>query len=277
MFATRIRSAVSKVHLFNLSPAENSQHAQKRLGRGQGSGRGGTSTRGHKGQKARSGNGKPKAGFEGGQTPLRKRIPKSGFTNQTGKTYAPVNLDRIQHWIDTGRLTSSPEKPITAKELLLSGCVHNVHDGIKLLGDGAEQLKTPIHITPARASQSAIRAVEKLGGTVFCKYYNDLALRDEVKGRTDRLQAAPTLRKDIGACLIRILLFQAVTCLQYGTRTGTTGAISRQLRSRRCLSSRSAGRLSRSNSCGTRISPSSSRSSLHRPFCTYIHSTAIIF
>ncbi|OCH95264.1 ribosomal protein L15 [Obba rivulosa] len=197
MFPSYIRAAVARVHLFNLSPAVNSQHAQKRLGRGQGSGRGGTSGRGTKGQKSRSGNGKPKAGFEGGQTPLRKRIPKRGFFNQTGNTYAPVNLDRIQHWIDMGRLSSSPEKPITARELLLSGCIHNVHDGIKLLGNGADQLKTPIHITPARASQTAIRAVEKLGGTVFCKYYNDLALRDEVKGRTDRLQAAPTLRKDI--------------------------------------------------------------------------------
>ena len=88
-----------------------------------------------------------------------KRFPKTGFVNQyvshlsarpyivsegplmtyrNQKTYAPVNLDRIQHWIDTGRLTSSPDKPITARELLLSGCIHQVHDGIKLLGNVSE-------------------------------------------------------------------------------------------------------------------------------------------
>jgi len=197
MSVSRFRATSGAVHLFNLSPAVNSQHSQKRVGRGQGSGLGGTSGRGHKGQKARAGNGKPKAGFEGGQTPITKLLPKKGFVNAMGKTYAPVNLDRIQHWIDQGRLESSPEKPITARELLLSGCIHNVHDGVKLLGDGAEHLKTPIHITPSRASQSAIRAVEKLGGTVFCKYYNPLALRDCVKGRTDRTEAMPTHRREI--------------------------------------------------------------------------------
>ena len=61
--------------------------------------------------------------------------PEFTFLCRNGKSYAPVNLDRIQHWIDQGRLTSSPEKPITARDLLLSGCIHDVHDGIKLLGD----------------------------------------------------------------------------------------------------------------------------------------------
>jgi len=132
---------------------------QKRLGRGRSSGLGKTSGRGHKGQKARSGNGKPKAGFEGGQTTISKLFPKKGFTNSyvsycrvlmkrlltkenqflfnsiSGKTYAPVNLDRIAYWIEQGRLASSPEKPITARELVMSGCIHNAHDGVKLLGD----------------------------------------------------------------------------------------------------------------------------------------------
>ncbi|KAJ3474243.1 hypothetical protein NLI96_g12570 [Meripilus lineatus] len=197
MALPRFRASSGRIHLFNLSPAQNSQHAQKRVGRGQGSGRGGTSGKGHKGQKARAGNGKPKPGFEGGQTPITKLFPKRGFVNANAKTWAPVNLDRLQYWIDQGRLSSSPEKPITARELYLSGCIHDVHNGIKLLGDGAEQLKTPIHITPSRASKTAIRAVEKLGGTVFCKYYNDLALKDCVHGRTDRVQAAPTRRTDI--------------------------------------------------------------------------------
>ena len=133
-----------------------------------------------------------------------------------GRTWAPVNLDRIQHWIDQGRLESTPGSPITARELLLSGCIHDAKDGIKLLGDasdlvptlfvptdvsnlqGAAQLKVPVHITASRASKSAIRAVEKLGGSVFCKYYNDLALRDCLKGRTNRTEAAPVKRTDIG-------------------------------------------------------------------------------
>ncbi|KAI9067054.1 ribosomal protein L15 [Trametes sanguinea] len=195
--AGRFKATAGRVHLFNLSPAHGSQSTQKRLGRGRSSGLGKTSGRGHKGQKARAGNGKPKAGFEGGQTPIVKLFPKRGFVNAERKVYAPVNLDRIQHWIDQGRLTSSPEKPITARELLLSGCIHQVHDGIKLLASGAEHLKTAIHITAARASQSAIRAVEKKGGSVFCKYYNELALRDCVKGRTDRIEAAPTKKNDI--------------------------------------------------------------------------------
>ncbi|ETW85617.1 hypothetical protein HETIRDRAFT_309175 [Heterobasidion irregulare TC 32-1] len=197
MSATSFRAASGRVHLFNLHPAQGSQHTQKRLGRGRSSGLGKTSGRGHKGQKARSGNGKPKAGFEGGQTPISKLFPKRGFFNQNGKTYAPVNLDRLAHWIAQGRLTSSAENPITARELVASGCVHNVHDGIKLLGDGAEQLNVPVHIIPSRASKSAIQAVEKLGGSVYCQYYNRLSLYDCVKGRDDRTPAAPTRREDI--------------------------------------------------------------------------------
>ncbi|KAF8480272.1 ribosomal protein L15 [Russula ochroleuca] len=196
MSAARVSG--TRVHLFNLHPSAGSRHTQKRLGRGRSSGLGKTSGRGHKGQKARSGNGKPKAGFEGGQTTISKLFPKKGFTNSiNGKTYAPVNLDRIAYWIEQGRLTSSPENPITAKELVLSGCIHNAHDGVKLLGDGAQHLKVPIHITPSRASRSAVEAVEKLGGTVYCRYYNRLSLYDCVKGRTDRIDAAPTRRQDI--------------------------------------------------------------------------------
>ncbi|KAF8136140.1 ribosomal protein L15 [Boletus edulis] len=179
-----VRSTLARISLSNLKPASGSLHNQKRVGRGQGSGYG---------QKARSGNGKPKAGFEGGQTTILKKFPKRGFVNPNHKSYVAVNLDRLQHWIDQGRLHSTPEKPITARELLLSGCVHNAHDGIKLLGNGAEFLKASVYITPSRASRSAIKAIEANGGTVFCQYYNSLALRDCIKGQTDRVSAAPTL------------------------------------------------------------------------------------
>ncbi|RDB21190.1 50S ribosomal protein L15 [Hypsizygus marmoreus] len=192
--ASRIR--VPRVTLANLRPAPGSQHNQKRVGRGQGSGYGGTSGRGANGQKSRSGAG-IRPGFEGGQTPITKLFPKRGFVNQNSKTWAPINLDRIQFWIDQGRLTSSPENPITARELLLSGCIHDVHDGVKILGDGAQHFKEPIYITPSRASKSAIQAIEANGGKVVCKYYNPLALRDCVKGSTDRVSAAPTRREDI--------------------------------------------------------------------------------
>ncbi|KAJ7197279.1 ribosomal protein L18e/L15P [Mycena pura] len=186
----------SRISLRNLKPLRASQHNQKRVGRGQGSGYGGTAGRGANGQKSRSGPG-IKSGFEGGQTPITKLFPKRGFVNRNEKQWAVVNLDRIQHWIDEGRLTSSPEHPITARELLLSGCIHDVHDGIKILGDGAQYFKTPIYITPSRASKKAIEAIESNGGKVVCKYYNALALRDCVKNRTDRIEAAPTRRNDI--------------------------------------------------------------------------------
>ena len=138
------------------------------------------------------------------------------------KTWAPVNLDRLQHWIDQGRITSSPEQPITARELVLSKCIHNVHDGIKILGDvsslnldgryaqviiyknfkGHEHFKTPIYVVASRASKAAIDAIERNGGKVVCKYYNALALRDCVQGRSDRISAAPTRREDIGKLYI---------------------------------------------------------------------------
>jgi large subunit ribosomal protein L15 len=132
---------------------------------------------------------------------------------RNAKTYAPVNLDRIQHWVDQGRLTSSPKDPITARDLLESGCIHNAHDGVKVLGDvcitdgfctsylmcllqGSEHLKAPLYIIASRASQSAIKAIEDKGGKIVCKYYT-LALRDCLEGRIDRISAAPTRREDI--------------------------------------------------------------------------------
>jgi len=192
--ASRLRA--NRITLANLHPAPGSLQNQKRVGRGQGSAYGGTSGRGSNGQKSRSGAG-IKIGFEGGQTPITKLFPKRGFINQNEKIWAPVNLDRIQHWIDQGRLKSSPEKPITARELLLSGCIHNVRDGIKILGDGSEHFRNPIFVIASRASRSAIEAIENRGGKVVCKFYNPLALQDCVSGRPDRVAAAPTRREDI--------------------------------------------------------------------------------
>ncbi|GAA5932459.1 mitochondrial 54S ribosomal protein uL15m MRPL10 [Sporobolomyces koalae] len=162
--------------LSNLSPAPGSNHNRKRIGRGIGSGRGGTSGRGHKGQGARSGNGKPKLHFAGGQTPITRAFPKRGFKNPSKQDLVPLNLERLQHWIDKGLI--DPTRPITMRELYETRCVHGVHDGVKILGDGAQYLKTPnLHITASKASQTAIKAIEQLNGTFVARYENRLTLR----------------------------------------------------------------------------------------------------
>lgn len=127
-------------------------------------------------------------------------VAHSRFFRNT-RTWAPVNLDRLQAWINQGRLISSPKRPITARQLLLSGCVHNAHDGIKVLGDGASYLTSPVHIIASRASKSAISAIEAKGGSVFCKHYNVLALRDCIKGNKHWVSAAPTRKLDISLSL----------------------------------------------------------------------------
>jgi large subunit ribosomal protein L15 len=121
------------ITLHSIKDNRGSVSTKKRLGRGRGSGLGKTCGRGHKGQKARSGNGKPRLGFEGGQTPLHKLAPKRGFTNVHQYDLKPIRLNRIQHWINMGRL--DPTKPITMKELIDSKCIHRMKDGVKLLAD----------------------------------------------------------------------------------------------------------------------------------------------
>ncbi|GAA5976603.1 hypothetical protein JCM10908_005563 [Rhodotorula pacifica] len=168
--------ATEASHLGNLTPHPGSAHKRKRIGRGIGSGKGGRATRGQKGQKARAGNGKPKAHFEGGQTPLTMRYPKRGFTNPSKQNLVPLNLERLQHWIDRGLI--DPSRPITMRELFDTRCIHGVQDGVKLLGDGVEHFRTPnVHITVSKASQSAISAIEALGGTLVARYENRLTLR----------------------------------------------------------------------------------------------------
>ena len=108
------------MELNNLRPAEGATKNRKRIGRGTGSGRGGTSTRGHKGDKARSG-AKEKRHFEGGQTPMQRRLPKRGFQNINREPLDPLNLNRLAEWISKGRIDAT--KPITLRVLTDSGCV----------------------------------------------------------------------------------------------------------------------------------------------------------
>jgi len=145
------------MNLTNLTPAEGSTKNVKRIGRGQGSGRGGTSTRGHKGQKSRSGYSK-KVGFEGGQMPLQRRVPKFGFRNINRVEYKGVNLDSIQELVDRKKLTE-----INVEILLENGLVSK-HDNVKILGRGA--LKSKLAVKANKFSASAVAAIEGAGGTV---------------------------------------------------------------------------------------------------------------
>ncbi|MFT5925742.1 MAG: large subunit ribosomal protein L15 [Rubritalea sp.] len=143
--------------LHNLKPAEGSvKNAAKIIGRGQGSGKGGTATRGHKGAKSRSGYSK-KVGFEGGQMPLQRRVPKFGFTNINRKEYAGVNLDVIQAYYDAGRLTET----VTIEDLITERLVSK-KDLVKILGRG--EISACINISANKFTASAKAAIEKVGG-----------------------------------------------------------------------------------------------------------------
>lgn len=145
------------MRLNTLKPAEGSTKNKKRIGRGQGSGRGGTSTRGHKGAKSRSGYSR-KEGFEGGQMPLQRRVPKFGFTNPNRVEYKAINLDAVQELAEkTGAATIDIA-------LLVSNGLAGKNDLIKILGRGA--LTSKVDVTAHKFSTSAAAAIEKVGGTV---------------------------------------------------------------------------------------------------------------
>ncbi len=142
--------------LSNLKPAEGSIKREKRLGRGEGSGRGGTATRGHKGQKSRSGYSK-QPGFEGGQMPLQRRVPKFGFKNINRKSYKGVNIGVLQ---DIAKTTGA--KMIDVQVLVSAGHASK-NDKVKILGTG--NLETKLEVKAHAFSASAQEAIEKSGGT----------------------------------------------------------------------------------------------------------------
>lgn len=133
----------------------------KRVGRGIGSGTGKTSGSGHKGQKARSG--VSINGFEGGQMPIHRRLPKRGFTNIFRKNYVEVNLGRMQAAIDSGKLDAG--KPVDAEALVNAGVISKARDGVRILAKGELKSKK-VEIHAAGASKAAIAAVEAAGGKV---------------------------------------------------------------------------------------------------------------
>ena len=145
------------MELNNIKPAEGSVKKNKRVGRGQGSGRGGTSTRGHKGQKSRSGYSKT-IGFEGGQMPLQRRVPKYGFKNINRKEYRGINISTLQFLADKKKLTS-----IDINTLIDAGLVSKNHK-VKILGKG--ELKSKLTVKAHAFSKKAMESIESLQGAV---------------------------------------------------------------------------------------------------------------
>lgn len=165
--------------LSNLANNKGALHPKKRIGRGPSSGHGKTSGRGHKGQGQ---HGKVKAWFQGGQTPLMVKHGRMGFTNLRAAKMSEVNLDQMQQWIDQGRLDAT--RPITPKELIQSGLVGSVKDGVKVLARGKGCLKQPVDVVVSRASAGAIAAIEAAGGRVLTRYYTKLAIRRLLTGES---------------------------------------------------------------------------------------------
>ena len=142
------------MELNNLKPKKGARHAKKRVGRGPGSGHGKTAARGEKGQKSRSGFSR-QMGFEGGQMPLHRRLPKRGFTNIFKRDYAVVNISDLERF-DNGAT-------IDEAALRSAGLVKGQHDGIKILGDG--KLSKKLTVTATKFSASARKQIEAAGGT----------------------------------------------------------------------------------------------------------------
>ena len=142
------------MELSNLRPAEGSKHSDNfRRGRGHGSGNGKTAGKGHKGQKARSG--APRLGFEGGQMPLYRRLPKRGFKNRNTKEIVGINLDALEKFEDGST--------VSVQTLIESGDVKNPRDGVKILGNG--ELTKKLNVQANAFSASAKEKIEALGGT----------------------------------------------------------------------------------------------------------------
>ncbi len=146
--------------LHDVKDNDGARPARMRVGRGIGSGKGKQSGRGGKGQTARSG--VRIKGFEGGQMPLHRRLPKRGFNPVDPRDLNEVNLGRVQSAIDAGKLDAG--QPVTVEALVAAGVCARVRDGVKLLGKG--ELKSAVHFEVFGASKSALVAIEKLGGSV---------------------------------------------------------------------------------------------------------------
>ena len=144
------------MNIQSLSPAPNSTFSEKRLGRGTGSGHGKTAGKGHKGQNARSGGG-VRPGFEGGQMPLIRRLPKRGFTNNWRKVYTTINVSELNKL--------EPNTIVTAEFLKATGKISKISEyGLKVIGNG--EISIPLTVKANKFSESAIQKIQKAGGTI---------------------------------------------------------------------------------------------------------------
>ena len=143
------------MNLNNIRPAAGSTHSTKRIGRGQGSGKGGTAGKGHNGQQARAGYSQ-KIGFEGGQMPLQRRLPKFGFTNVNRKEYRAINIDTLQIIADTKNITEF------TKEVLVENGLAKKNEIVKIMGRG--ELKTGVSVSANKFTKTAEEAIAKAGG-----------------------------------------------------------------------------------------------------------------
>ena len=146
--------------LSTLRPAKGAIKKRKRIGRGQGSGHGGTSTKGHKGSRSRTGAKRAKTWFEGGQMPLLRRVPKFGFTNPNRIEFQIVNVSRLQELVDAGKISNGT---VTPEVLYSSGAVAKKSLPIKILGNG--ELKSKLNVTAHTMSKSAMEKISSVGGT----------------------------------------------------------------------------------------------------------------
>ena len=146
------------MNLNNIRPAAGSTHSTKRIGRGQGSGKGGTAGKGHNGQQARAGYSQ-KIGFEGGQMPLQRRLPKFGFTNVNRKEYRAINVDTLQLLADEQNITE------ITKDVLVANGLAKKNEIVKIMGRG--ELKSGISISAHKFTKSAEEAISKAGGTAI--------------------------------------------------------------------------------------------------------------
>jgi|TARA_B110000879_G_scaffold23074_1_gene30091 large subunit ribosomal protein L15 len=144
------------MNLHNLTPAEGSVKKGKRIARGEGSGKGGTATRGHNGQKSRSGYSR-KIGFEGGQMPLQRRVPKFGFTNINRIEHQGINIETLQALVDCGKITDT-----VTLDILIANRLAGKNDLVKILGNG--ELKAKLSITVHKFTATAKAAIEAAGG-----------------------------------------------------------------------------------------------------------------
>lgn len=174
------------------------RQARKRVGRGPGSGTGTTAGRGYKGQKSRSGVALKGKGFEGGQMPLQRRLPKRGFNNIFAKRFNEVNIGRIQQAVDAKKLDA--KKPVTVDALVEAGVVRRALDGVRLLGMG--ELSAKLEFEVAGVSKSAQAAVEKAGGSVKIAEYKQPSTKpakkpaDKPQAKDGADTAKPAAKKD---------------------------------------------------------------------------------